>query len=121
MANRDKPRYPPPGPAHPERMRDPDYVVRGYKAALFNRSTSHEQQRTDPGRESWLTAWLEDISDEDRYRARLALDGRPHDTASARMANEAREEKRRKDTGEETKPRGEEERNEQTLKDHRDG
>lgn len=104
MANRDKPRYPPPGPAHPERMRDPDYVVRGYKAALFNRSTSHENQRTDPGRESWLTAWLQDISDEDRHRARVAgVDGQPYDSTSARTAGEAKEERRRREDG---KPSG---------------
>lgn len=31
----------PAGPTDPDRMRDPDYVVRGYKAALHRRSASH--------------------------------------------------------------------------------
>ena len=37
MANRDQPTSP---RQQTDRMRDPDYVVRGYKAALYNRSTS---------------------------------------------------------------------------------
>lgn len=42
MTDRKTRSYPyqqPAGPADPERMRDPDYVVRGYKAALYRRST----------------------------------------------------------------------------------
>lgn len=118
MANRNKPQYPPPGPAHPERMRDPDYVVRGYKAALFNRTTSHDRQRSD----SWLTAWLEDISDDDRQRARAAaLDGPPHDTTAARAAGEAKDEKRIRECAEDAKPKDGAERKKETLQDHRDG
>lgn len=118
MTNHDKPRYPPPGPAHPERMRDSDYVVRGYKAALFNRSASHGANQH---RESWLTAWLEDISDEDRHRTRVAgMDGQTHDPAAGRMAGEAREEKRRRESGEDAVKPSEEERNEKALQDHRE-
>lgn len=90
MADQDHSGPPQPGPPQPDRMRDSDYVVRGYKAALFNRSMSHADI-TAPQRNSRLTAWLEDISYEDRHRARVGLDGQPYDAAAARAVSEDRE------------------------------
>ena len=56
MPKQDRPGYALPGPSHPERMRDPDYIVRGYKAALFNRSTS-DAHLTTPLLANQLMSW----------------------------------------------------------------
>lgn len=98
MAN-EKPRYPAPRPLNPERLRDPDYIVRGYKAALFDGNPS-DGQRADSVRNRRLTAWFDGMPDEDRRRPHVAPYGQPYDAAAERVAKQEREEKGSGEKGE---------------------
>lgn len=98
MATPDRTRGPQPDPSQTDCMRDPEYVMRGYKAALFDRSASHPDNPDLPP-DPQLTARLEDMTEEDRHRARMGLGGPPYDPATVRSARASEDLWRRESGG----------------------
>ena len=64
MGNEDNPKSPPNLPPQVETLRDADYVLRGYKAALYNRG-SYQAREHARQLNSRLAALLGDVPRED--------------------------------------------------------